>query len=124
MLTINRPYIALTVSLFLIETLIALYIHDGFVRPYLGDVLVVILIYCFLKSFLKIPVLPTAVFVLVFSFSIEFLQYFELVKLLHLENSKVARTVIGSSFEWLDLVAYISGFLFIIIAEKLIQKKA
>ena len=32
-----------------IEVLIALYVHDDFVRPYLGDVLVVVVLYFFVR---------------------------------------------------------------------------
>ena len=33
-----------------IEVLIALYVHDDFVRPYLGDVLVVVVLYFFVSA--------------------------------------------------------------------------
>ena len=33
------------IGLFIVETLIALFVRDAFIRPYMGDVLVVILIY-------------------------------------------------------------------------------
>lgn len=109
--------------LFVIEVLIALYVHDMIIRPYFGDVLVVILIYCFIKSFLKLPVLPTTLFVLLFSFGIEFLQYLNIVEKLGLQNSKIARTVIGTSFAWIDLVCYTVGILIILAAEKGSAKK-
>ncbi len=35
------------IGLFIVETLIALFVRDAFIRPYMGDVLVVILIYFF-----------------------------------------------------------------------------
>ena len=38
-------YAIATVILLLIEVLIAVYVHDAFVRPYIGDVLVVVVIY-------------------------------------------------------------------------------
>lgn len=124
MLTFNKKYFGLTILLFVIEVLIALFVHDSIIRPYIGDVLVVILIYCFIKSFLKLPVLPVAVFVLLFSFGIEFLQYLNIVEKLGLQNSKIARTVIGTSFAWIDLVCYIAGIIIVIIAEKGFAKKA
>ena len=37
--------------LFLIEGAIAIWVHDRFVRPYMGDVLVVVLVYCFVRIF-------------------------------------------------------------------------
>lgn len=43
-------YAIATVILLLTEVLIALYVHDAFVRPYIGDVLVVIVIYYVYKN--------------------------------------------------------------------------
>lgn len=122
MLAFNRKYFFLTILIFIIEVLIALYLHDDIIRPYIGDVLVVILIYCFIKSFLKLPVLPLAIFVLLFSFSIEFLQYLNIVEKLGLQKSKLARTVIGTSFAWIDLVCYIAGIIIVLITEKVSAK--
>jgi len=119
----NATYFILASLIFTLETLIALYVHDNFVRPYLGDVLVVILIYCFIKSFLDLKVLPTAVFVLTFAFTIEFLQYLNVVEKLGLENSKIARTVFGTSFSWVDIFTYIVGIGFVILAEYILQKE-
>lgn len=123
MLTFNKNYFGFVILLFFIEVLIALYIHDRFVRPYLGDVLVVILMYCFLKSFLKLPVLTVAIAVLIFAFTIEFLQFLNLVEKLDLEKSKIARTVIGTSFSWIDLLTYVIGITIVLIIEKYWHKK-
>jgi hypothetical protein len=123
MITFNKNYFGSAVLIFTIETLIAIYVHDNFVRPYLGDVLVVILIYCFLKSFFKLPVLITALVVLAFSFVIEFLQFLNIVEKLGLEKSTIARTVIGTSFTWIDLLTYIAGIAIVLIAEKYWLKK-
>ena len=124
MITFNKNYFGLATLVFGIEVLIALYVTDTVVRPYLGDVLVVILIYCFLKSFLKLPVLTVALFVLALSFAIEFLQFLNIVEKLGLENSKVARTVIGTSFSWTDLLAYIIGIAIVLLTEKYLLKKS
>jgi hypothetical protein len=123
MIHFSKTYFGLTVLLFIVETLIALFVHDNFIRPYFGDVLVVILIYCFVKSFLNIPVLPAVAFVLLFAFCIESLQYINLVEKLHLEKSKFATTVLGNSFAWEDIIAYIAGAVIIIISEKALLNK-
>lgn len=123
MITFNKNYLGLASLIFGIEVLIAIYVNDNFVRPYLGDVLVVILIYCFLKSFLKLPVLVAALLVLAFSFTIEFLQFLNIVEKLGLEKSKMARTVMGTSFAWIDLLAYIVGIAIVLIAERYWLKK-
>jgi len=118
MLTFNKNYFAFFILIFTIETLIAIYVHDNFVRPYLGDVLVVILIYCFVKSFLKLHVLTAALLVLAFAFTIEILQFLNIVEKLHLEKSKIAKTVIGTSFSWMDIQMYVVGIVIVIAVEK------
>jgi hypothetical protein len=60
----------------------------------------------------------TALFVLLFSYVIEILQYFHLVSLLGLQNNKIARIIIGTSFAWMDLVAYSVGIGLVLIFEK------
>lgn len=118
MLHFNKTYFGLTAVLLLIEVVIALFVKDRFIRPYLGDVLVVILIYCFVKSFIKISVYKAALGVLLFAFTIEILQYCSLVEKLKLQHNTVAKTVIGTSFSWEDILAYIAGILIVLIAEK------
>jgi hypothetical protein len=118
MLLFNKNYFGLAILIFIMEVLIALFAHDRFIRPYLGDVLVVILLYCFLKSFLKLSVLTAALGVLAVSFTIELLQFLHIVEKLHLEESKIARTVIGTSFSCIDLLTYIVGITIILLVEK------
>jgi len=119
----NPAFLVLTILLFTTEVLIAGYVHDNIIRPYIGDLLVVILIYCFIKSFFDFPVLKTAIGVLIFSYTIEILQYLKLVELLGLQHSKAANIIIGNSFEWVDMLAYTGGFATILFAEKIIDKR-
>lgn len=119
----NAAYFRFASFIFTIETLIALYVHDTIIRPYIGDVLVVILIYCFIKSFLEVKVFPTALFVLLFAFTVELLQYLNIVEKLGLQHSKIARIVIGTSFSWMDILAYNLGIGIVIVVEKLFQKE-
>lgn len=113
----NKTYFLLFNLLFITEVLIALYVHDEFVRPYVGDVLVVILLYCFVKSFLNWPTGITVIAVLLFSYLIETLQYFNIVQVLGLGDSTLANTVIGNYFTWVDIVAYTLGALIVIVIE-------
>ena len=108
----------ITVILFVTEVLIAAFLDDRIIRPYVGDVLVVILIYCFIRSFLNTPVVPTAIATLIFAYIIEVLQYIRLVTRLGLEENTLARTVMGTSFEWVDMVAYTLGFAIVLVAER------
>lgn len=115
----NKKYLFLTIILFLIELVIALFVEDRIIRPFIGDVLIVILIYCFLRIFLTVNYWKLALGVLIFAFTIEILQYFDYVKLLGLENNRVLSVALGRTFELLDFAAYFTGFLLIILTEKL-----
>jgi hypothetical protein len=123
MFQFNRNYFLLTILLFLTEIAIAIYVHDDFLRPYFGDFLVVILLYCFVKSFVKVSVLVAASLVLIFSFGIEIAQHFNMVEKLGLQHSKIARVVLGNSFAWMDLLAYVLGILTVIGIETLHLKR-
>lgn len=101
-----------------IEVLIALFVHDSFIRPYLGDVIVVILMYYFLKIFIKTKPLALIIPVLLFAYIIEILQHFHLVEMLGVEDNIVLRTILGSSFSWGDFVCYTIGAVVCFIIEK------
>lgn len=106
----SRLFYALCfVFLFIIETLIALYVRDSIIRPYVGDILVVILVYCFVRIFINKPLrwLPWAV--LLFAYTVETLQYFQAADILKLQQNTVARTVVGSVFDWKDMLCYTIG---------------
>ena len=122
MFQFNKNYFVLALLLFIVEVLIALYVHDSFYRPYFGDFLVVIFLYCFLKAFVKISVWRAAIIVLLFSFFVEFTQYLNLITLLGLQKSGLAKAVLGTSFSWEDLVCYTAGILCVLFFEKLILK--
>ena len=117
-ITFNKTYFLLAMLLLVVEILIAMFAHDHIIRPYAGDLLVVILIYCFVKSFLNLPYMATALSVLLFSFAVETLQYFHLVNMLGLQHSNLARIIIGTHFEWIDLAAYIIGIIIVIFCER------
>lgn len=118
MLTFRPKYLIATIILFITEVLIALYAHDAIIRPYIGDLLVVILIYCFVRSFFNFSVKATAIGVLLFSYATEIMQYFHVVKLLGLQHSRLARIVIGTSFSWEDMLMYTAGIIIVWLAEK------
>lgn len=107
----------IAIALFIVEVLIALFITDNFIRPYVGDVLVVILIYYFVKAFVHIGVWPLAIATLLFSYLIETLQYFQFVKLIGLGDNKLANIVIGNYFAWEDMIAYTIGITIVVFIE-------
>lgn len=120
----HKKYLVLAALLFLVEIVIAVFFHDRIIRPYGGDFLVVILLYCLVRGIFNIPIISAALSVLAFSFYIEILQYFNLVNRLGLQDYTIARIVIGSSFEWFDLVAYTLGIILVLCIELNATKRA
>jgi hypothetical protein len=114
-------YAIILVILFITEVFIALFVHDDFIRPYVGDVLVTILICCFCRIIIPkgVPALP--IYVFVFATLVEIAQYFDIVKLLGLENNLLVSTVMGRTFSFVDLVCYGVGCLFFIVIEKTVK---
>lgn len=98
-----------TLFLLIIEVLIALFVHDDFVRPYVGDILVVVVIYTFIRIWVpeKCRLLPLYVFL--FAAVIEVLQYFEFVKVLGWEDNRFLRVLLGSVFDVKDILCYAVG---------------
>ncbi|WMI68057.1 DUF2809 domain-containing protein [Mangrovimonas sp. YM274] len=116
-LNFNLKYFIGFITLLAIETLIATYLSTGFIRHTFGDFLVVILLYCLVRSFTKLAIFPTAILVLAVSYIIEILQAFHLLKLLNLEHSTFAKLILGNTFNYTDLMAYSLGIITVIIVE-------
>ncbi len=118
----KKAYLISFILLLLVETGIAIWVKDDFIRPYLGDFLVVILIYCFLMTVSRLPVLTGLIIVLIFSFVVEFFQLINIVKVLQYQPPEIVMIVLGSSFSVWDLLAYSLGILFCLVTE-IIQPK-
>lgn len=114
-LKFNPKFLIPFLAIFLIEITIALFINDSFVRPILGDVLVVVLMYFFVRMVTNIDHLPTVMGVFVFSCLVEIMQFFHLIDYLKLQDSKLAQTVLGTTFSVMDFFAYFTGALLILI---------
>jgi hypothetical protein len=91
--------------------LIGLFAH-GWVRSYLGDVLVVILLYTIVRTIVpkkgKWFVIPTAI--LVFAFIVEFLQLWGFCDRFGITN-EFLRIIIGTGFSWVDIACYCIGII-------------
>ncbi len=102
-------YAGVFFALFVTEVLIALFVHDSFVRPYIGDVLVVAVIYFLARCIEpeRCRLLPLWIFV--FAAGVEALQGINIVGLLGLESCDIIRIAIGSTFDLKDIICYAVG---------------
>ncbi len=97
--------------LLLAEILIALFVHDAFVRPYLGDVIVVVLIYFFIRFIFPDGIRLLPLYVFMFSTAVEVGQYFDFVNLIGLGGNALAEVILGTSFSFVDIICYLAGAL-------------
>lgn len=106
------------------EVLIGLF-GQGWVRIYLGDVLVVILLYTIVRTvipnkMIKWFIIPTVI--LIFAFAVEFLQLWGFCDRFGITN-ELLRIIIGTGFSTIDLICYLIGIIPCYIAEFALNKK-
>lgn len=112
----SLKYLLLTIFIFLAEVLIATKLSGiFFVRAYLGDVIVVMFLYTFVKSFVKVNDQKLILGILIFSFAVEFAQYFHIAEKLGFRPGSLMYIVIGNSFSWIDNLCYAIGCLILYI---------
>ena len=114
-------YACITVVLLVVEVLIALFVHDDFIRPYIGDVLVTVLICTFMRIFIPRGIKLLPLYVFVFAVGVEVLQYFNIVEMLGLADNRFFSILIGSVFDVKDIVCYGVGCLVFFIVENFSQ---
>ena len=110
----------IAIFIFVVEVLIATELKNiFFVRAYLGDVFVVMLMYYFIKAFFDFNPTKLIVGIFIFSCLIEFVQYFHFGELLGFKDTRIVMIMLGNSFSWIDILCYFAGcaviFLFIIL---------
>lgn len=115
-------YLTIFIILVSVEVLIAVFLHEGFIRNYGGDIIVVWVLYSLVRIIIpkKIKLLPIWIFI--FSVSVEFMQYIQIVDILHIQNV-ILRTIIGTSFSWVDILCYFVGCVLLGVVEFLKYKR-
>lgn len=120
---LNFKYLAAFLITFFIEVIIALFIKNNFVRGFIGDVLVMVLMYCFIKIFISKEIKLLPLYLFIFATSVEAAQYFNIVEKLNLQDSKFFRIIIGTTFDINDILCYFAGAVILFVFQK-IRKQA
>lgn len=117
-------FLAVFIFLFIVEVLIALYVHDDFVRPYVGDMIVTVLVWSFARIGFPQKFRLMSIYVMIFATLIEVGQYFNYVDVLGITNP-VLVTMMGTSFAWADIACYAIGCVVAAVSDYfLFRKKA
>jgi len=122
-LRFHKGFFALVIFYFIIEVVIALYIRDQYIRPFMGDVIVIWFVYYFIRTFVNIKPIYIAIFTLLFAFAVEVGQYFKLIEILGWQDVTLAKVIIGNTFSWVDLFCYVVGFLMLFLFDKDLRNK-
>jgi len=97
-------------GIFIVEVLIALYVHDWLIRPYGGDVLAALLVYVGFRVFIhRTSSLRLAIAAFATGACLEIFQACQLPERLGLTHNAILRVAIGTTFQWGDLLAYAMG---------------
>lgn len=102
-------YLLIFLLLLATEIIIARFFSDTLIRPFVGDILAVVLVYYFLRTFIRGYARTIAMGAFLFACSLEALQWFRLAETWDIHP--ILRIAIGSTFDIWDLVAYFIGFL-------------
>ena len=112
----------LSFLLLAVEVLIALFVRDAFVRPYLGDVLVIPLIFFAVLTVADPPPRTLALGVLLFAFAVEGAQAAGLIRWLGWENNTMAKVILGNTFQWGDLLCYAVGAVSALLLQRALRQ--
>ena len=104
-------YLMLALALLALEGIIALYVHDRLIRPYLGDVLAVWAVYCLVRTVWPEGIRLLPLYVFLFAAVVEGSQYFHLAAVLGADRMPFLGVLLGGTFDWADLVCYGVGCL-------------
>ena len=115
-------FLIIFIVLFFVEVLIALYVHDNFVRPYVGDMIVTVVVWSFARIIFPDKFRLMSLYVMIFAILVEVGQYFNYVDLLGITNPVIV-TMMGTSFAWADIACYAVGCVVAGIADFMIFRK-
>lgn len=121
----NRlTYLLIFFGLLATEIVIALFVNDAFVRPYVGDMLVTLLLCCLCRVIVPNNVRLLPVYVFIFAAAVEIGQYFDLVALLGLADKRIISIALGRTFSWMDLVCYAVGCMAAFLLDQIIIRRS
>ena len=116
-------YAVLFVLLMLIDIYIAAFVTNVFVRSYLGDVFITLLICFFVQAVIPKKINFLSIWVFLFALAVEIGQYFDVVKLLGLDDYKLISVWFGRCYSFYDVICYAVGCLIFVVVDFLFLKR-
>ena len=110
-------YLIIFIFIFMVEVFIGAYSHSGIIRNYVGDILVIPVMYFFIRIIYpkRMRKLPYILFL--FAVIVEILQYMKINNILGIEGSSLLGILLGSTGDIKDILCYFIGTIIIIIID-------
>ena len=102
-------YLISAIIIIVTEVFIAFYVHDNFIRPYAGDILVVFVLYFLYKTLFPKKNKNLPVYIFIFSVIVEILQGINIIDILGLGDITFFRILLGTNFDIKDILCYLVG---------------
>lgn len=105
----HTGYAVVAMALLLLEIGIALSLRDMVIRPYGGEMLAAMLVYCGLRAVTRLRVAVAAIAAFAVAVAIEWAQLADVPGQLGWDGDLIARIVVGNAFDPVDVAAYAAG---------------
>lgn len=119
----RRRFALAALAVFALEAGIALFVDDGLVRPLVGDALAVILVYLGLRALSPLRPRVALAAALGVAVMVELAQLVRLGELLGLGGNRLARVVLGTTFDPVDLLFYAFGALCVALLDPGVRRR-
>lgn len=113
----NKNFFLISILTFVVG-IVLFFFSSGFIRNYIGDVVVVIFLYSLLSTFFKIRIQIKAAAIFLLAVFVELAQLF-----IQMPTNQIASITLGSSFDKFDIIAYIIGLIIITLYELISKRK-
>lgn len=105
--------------LLLVEIVIGAFVHDAFLRPYGGDILVIMLLAALYRTVFPEKPRHIGLYMIGAGVLAELLQAFDFCGRMGLSGTVFA-VLLGTSFSWIDLLCYLAGGIAFDLSEELL----
>jgi Protein of unknown function (DUF2809) len=120
-MTARFVYFITAAVIFIVEVAIAVGIIGGaFIRGSVGDILVIVLLYCLVRAALGLAPVVAAVSAVAAGFLVEAIQYIKVAELLGLKAGSILYVAVGNTFALSDLFMYVLGGLLALFVDQYI----
>ncbi len=120
---VRVKYFVAFITILIIEVLIAVFVHDRFIRPYFGDVLVVFVVYSAVRVVFPTKPKYMSIYTFIFAVAVELLQLINIVELLGFGDNRFVSVLVGSVFDIKDVICYGVGCLILYFFETSFKEK-